>query len=72
MFDRYNIAARLPEFNDDPVQRLAHTVAAYTNRTDDDWVVIATRNAIPGHFTTGITWGDLRALLARLQGDSPA
>jgi hypothetical protein len=70
--DRYNIAARLPEFNDDPVQRLVHTVAAYTNRTDDDWVVIATRNAIPGHYTTGITWGDLRALLARLQGDTPA
>lgn len=63
----YNVAASLPEFTDDPVDRLAHTLAAYENRADSDWAIHATRNAIPGQDWTGITWGDLRALLQRLQ-----
>lgn len=64
----YNFAASLPEFTDDPVDRLAHTIAAYANRADSDSALDATRNAIPGHDWTGITWGDLRSLLAQLRG----
>lgn len=63
----HNIAASLPEFTDNPVDRLAHTLAAYSNRPDTDWALEATRNAISGQDTTGITWGDLRAILIALQ-----
>lgn len=65
----YNEAASLPEFTDDPVQRLAHTLAAYQDSDGDHWALRATSNAIPGHRVTGITWGDLRQLLQRLQAD---
>lgn len=63
----HNLAANLPEFTDDPADRLAHTLAAYADRPDNDWALTATQNAIPGQDTTGITWGDLRALLNQLQ-----
>lgn len=67
----HDLAAELPEFTDDPAARLAHTLAAYTavysNRSDNDWALIATNGLIPGHDTTGITWGDLRALLDQIQ-----
>lgn len=38
---------------------------------DDRWAIEATRNAIPGQDITGITWGDLRALLEQLRHDQP-
>lgn len=62
----HNIAAGLPEFSDDPVQRLVHTLAAYADQPEDTWMVVATRNAIPGADTTGLTLEDLRALLGLL------
>lgn len=68
----HNTAASLPEFTDDPVDRLAHTLAAYASTAPDDrWAIEATRNAIPGRDITGITWGDLRALLEQLRHDQP-
>lgn len=68
MSQLYNLAASLHEFTDDPVDRLAHTLGAYTEKPNEEWVAIATRNLIPGHDTTGFTWGDLRALLTFAKG----
>ncbi|MFE5290167.1 hypothetical protein ACFRAQ_34810 [Nocardia sp. NPDC056611] len=51
---------RLPKFTDDPVDRLVHTLASYTNRPGDEWLLIATRD-VDGT-TTGLTWQDLRRL----------
>ena len=62
-----NIVGGLPEFTDDPVDRLAHTLAAFSDSPDDDWVIRATSNVIPGHPVTGLAWGDLRALLRQLR-----
>ncbi|WP_280502043.1 hypothetical protein [Nocardia farcinica] len=64
----HNIGASLPDFTGDPVDRLAHTLAAYSESADDAWAVEATRNVVPGHDTTGLTWGDLRALLVLVKG----
>lgn len=50
-----------------PRAALAHTLAAYADNPHDNWAIRATSNAIPGHQVTGITWGDLRQLLQRLQ-----
>lgn len=63
----HNLAAELPEFTGDPAARLAHTLAAYASRSDSDWALIATTGIVPRHDTTGITWGDLRALLDRIR-----
>lgn len=63
----HDLAAELPEFTDDPAARLAHTLAAYANRSDNDWALIATNGLNPGHDTTGITWGDLRTLLDQIR-----
>ncbi|MFC8531964.1 hypothetical protein [Nocardia sp. NPDC057227] len=69
----HNLAADLPEFNDDPTQRLAHTLAAYNDSADEAWAIRATGGrVVHGHDVTGITWGDLRALLAQLQANPPA
>ena len=51
----------------DPVERLRHTLAIYEGQiTDDEWVIRATSNVYGPGVTTGLTWGDLRALLAKL------
>lgn len=61
-----NFAASLPPFTNDPADRLRHTVAAFAGTPDHEWAILATQNAIPGHDQTGLTWGDLRELAARL------
>lgn len=52
-----------PPADDSPVARLAHVVGAVGSLryppSDDDM-------ALPGTHGTGLTWGDLRALLADL------
>lgn len=63
----HNIAAALPEFTDDPVDRLAHTLAAYADSSGGDWAIRATSNAVPEYPVTGLTWDDLRAILAQLR-----
>lgn len=61
-----------PPADDSPVARLAHTIAIFDELpdlrpADDAWAVTATTYAYPGGPTcTGLTWGDLRALLADL------
>jgi hypothetical protein len=59
----HNIAASLPPFTDDPVDRLRHTVAAYRETDPARWAITATANAYPAHDRTGLTYGDLAALL---------
>lgn len=63
----------LPPFTRDPVDRLAHTVAVYADqRSADDWAVRATSGGmVPGHATTGLTFGDLAALLAIIRVEDP-
>lgn len=59
----------------DPLDRLRHTVSVFADSPDDETVVMATANIYPadvclpnGWRQTGLTYGDLRALLARLGG----
>jgi hypothetical protein len=57
----------------DPLQRLRHTVSVFADAPDDEVVVMATNGIYPTGDTldgrsTGLTHGDLRALLARLGG----
>lgn len=58
----------LPEFTADPTQRLRHTVAAYRDEPDERPLLLATSSmSFGGDSTwTGLTAGDLRALLRRL------
>jgi hypothetical protein len=64
----YNIAASLPAFDDDPVRRLRHTVAAHRATNRANWAVTATAGGVyPGHDRTGLTYGDLEALAARIE-----
>lgn len=62
----HKLAEGLPEFTDDPVQRLVHTIAAFGPDPEDEWAVVATSNAVPGHWRTGLTWDDMRSLLDEL------
>lgn len=62
-------AAGWPPFTDDPVDRLRHVVAVYSDQVDpEEWAIVATYNALPGFPETGITWGDLAALVDILGG----
>ena len=64
--DAADEVAQFPPFSDDPVDRLRHTLAAFADTPDDRQLVTATAN-VPGMPEwTGLTWGDLRALLAKL------
>jgi hypothetical protein len=56
----------LPPFTDDPIERLRHTLAVFASSPDDAYAVTATVRAVPGHERTGLTFGDLRALLAEV------
>ena len=68
MASKTSIAASLPEFTEDPVDRLRHTLAAYPDTQADGWAVRATGGGVvPGHDVTGLTWGDLREILKRLE-----
>ncbi len=57
-----DILARLPEFTDDPVERLDYTLKTYNTARDDEWVIIATSNVHGDGKKTGLTWGDLRSI----------
>lgn len=59
-----DLIRNLPPFTDDPIERLRHTLATFARSTDTEWAVTATVRAVPGHERTGLTFGDLRALLA--------
>ncbi|NKY60421.1 hypothetical protein [Nocardia flavorosea] len=64
------IGTRIPHPSNDraaAANRLAHVVAAYTGKPDNEFVVTATRKAIHGFDSPGVTWGDLRALLAEVR-----
>lgn len=53
-------------------ERLSHTVRAFEDeRDDDDWVVRATQNAYAPGVTTGLTWGDIRALALLVNDFAP-
>jgi hypothetical protein len=60
------ILADLPPYTHDPVDRLRHTLAAYPHTDPTEGVLAATHNAYPDHPWTGLTFGDLHALLALL------
>jgi hypothetical protein len=69
--DRAAIEA-LPRFTDDPVDRLAHTLAVYDpESTPDDRVAITATSGWrlypEGVNWTGLTFGDLRAILERVR-----
>ena len=69
MTDRVrDFAESLPPFSDDPVRRLAHTLAALESAPDDRHAVDATTGLADlfGQNWTGLTVGDLRALLRLL------
>lgn len=55
-----------PNPGPDPMQRLAHVLEIYADRPDDAWAIEATRNVYSPGVTTGLTWGDLRALVNRM------
>lgn len=66
--------ATLPPWTRDPLQRLAHTLAAHEQAHPGHMALYATVAAakLPGQPGgtpphTGITWGDLRALLSELR-----
>jgi hypothetical protein len=58
----------LPEWSDDPVDRLRHTVAAFEASRGDEMPIIATSNVAGLPPRTGLTWDDLRDILALLDG----
>lgn len=68
-FNLDEFVAGLPAFTDNPVDRLRHTVAAYADSADFSVVLTATSAAILGQPWTGLTHGDLRALLAPLDSE---
>lgn len=65
-FDHQGFAERYPHPGDDPIKRLRHTLDVWAGWPDDGWAVDATNNAYPDGGRTGLTWGDLRKLAARL------
>lgn len=58
------VRAELPEPGDTPLSHLRHVVAAFADDNADDMPIIATMGIYPDQDKTGLTWGDLRALLA--------
>ncbi|MCK9901309.1 hypothetical protein [Glutamicibacter sp. V16R2B1] len=47
-------------------ERLTHTVQAFEGTPDSEFAVVATSGVYGEGVKTGLTWGDLRALLAAL------
>jgi hypothetical protein len=64
------VRAELPEPGDTPISHLRHTVAAFADDSPDDMPIRATSGIYPEHEKTGLTWGDLRALLAMVENQS--
>jgi hypothetical protein len=55
-----------PHPGTDPVARLRHVLDLYPNRPDDDFVFEATYNQYSAGETTGLTFGDLRAIARQI------
>lgn len=51
-----------------PVEHLRHVVAVFHDSPADDYVLTASSNIYGDGIKTGLTHGDLRALLQRLGG----
>lgn len=51
-----------------PVEALKHVVSIFADEADDVMVVLATRNIYGKGVATGLTWGDLRAILKEIEG----
>lgn len=60
------VRAEHPHPGDDPVARLRHTLDMYTEVDDDRIAVQATVGIYGKGVTTGLTYGDLRAIADRL------
>jgi len=59
--------ASLPEPGDDPISHLRHALAAFGKQPDDEMVLTATWGVYGDNVKTGVTMGDLRALLAMVE-----
>ncbi len=58
----------VPDPDGTPLGNLRHTVAVCWDTPDSVWVIDATVNIYANYRRTGLTMGDLRALLAQLEG----
>jgi hypothetical protein len=56
--------AGLPAPGTTPIEHARHTLAAFPNTPDGEFVVTATSGVYAE--STGLTWGDLRALVKAL------
>lgn len=65
------VRAELPEPGHDPISHLRHTVAAFADEDAAGMPIKATMGIYPDQEKTGLTWGDLRALLAMVDGSQP-
>jgi len=65
---QHEFSAKHPHPGIDPVKRLKHTLDMFDGDTiDGAWAIRATSNMYSKGEVTGLTWGDLKALLARLE-----
>lgn len=64
----HEIAATYPMPGDSPTERLAHTLAIFSDEPDTMQVLMATHNVYGDGVWTGITLGDLRGLVAAEAG----
>lgn len=67
-YDRFadEFRDRHPHPGDDPIARLRHTVDVFANSSSDEQIVVATAGVYGDAVTTGLTHGDLRAIVALL------
>lgn len=47
-------------------QKIQHTLDAFHDQGDDGWATVATHGIYGPNEKTGITWGDLRAIMDHL------
>lgn len=59
----YDLRERYPDPGTDPVARLRHVVDVFADEPADSMAVLAT-SGVHESGKTGLTWGDLKALLA--------
>lgn len=60
---QYEFERQHPHPGYDPVARLRHTLDIYANDVrDGDFAIRATTGMYPEGGTTGLTWGDLKAI----------
>lgn len=63
--EKHEYAQKHPHPGTDPVARLRHTLDVFgPDVNDDEFVVRATGGIYSDGETTGLTWGDLKALAA--------